>query len=387
MPRSQRAEPTRFPFTKAALEALQQKPPARHSYVYDTKARALAASVSPKGRISFLLYRSVHGRPRRIRIGPFPALSIAQARERAERLNGAIAAGEPVAGRPHAVGELFTEYLRHARDHKASWREDERQYHRYLLPWQDRRLEAVRRHDVEELHARIGKQAGHYAANRLLALLSAMFNRAIAKEWMRDNPAKGVRRFREDSRERFLDAEELGRFFAALEEEPEEDARDFFSLLLLTGARRGNVMAMHWDQVDLAERVWRIPKTKSGRPLQVPLAAPALAILARRADTDATGYVFPGRGKAGHITEVRAAWERLRDRAELSDLRMHDLRRTMGSWQAATGASLPVIGKSLGHSNAATTQIYARLNIDPVRAAVETAAAAMVAAGRPRGKK
>ena len=92
-------------------------------------------------------------------------------------------------------------------------------------------------------------------------------------------------------------------------------------------------------------------------------------------------WVFPSYGKTGHLVEPKKAWNRLLDRAEISDLRIHDLRRTLGSWQAATGASLPVIGKSLGHKNQATTAIYARLDLDPVRQAVNTATAAMLAAG------
>ena len=171
---------------------------------------------------------------------------------------------------------------------------------------------------------------------------------------------------------------------SALDEEPNDTARDFFRVALFTGARRGNVLEMRWADVDLDAATWRIPHTKNGTPQTVTLAPPVVDLLVRRRDLarldkSLSPYVFPGNGKTGHYVEPKSAWRRILKRADIPDARIHDLRRTLGSWQAITGASLPIIGKSLNHKNPSTTAIYARLDLEPVRASVERAAEAMPA--------
>jgi integrase len=112
----------------------------------------------------------------------------------------------------------------------------------------------------------------------------------------------------------------------------------------------------------------------SGREtLTIVLTPLVVQILETRKASSTSPWVFPGTGKTKHLVEPKSAWRRILKRAALTDLRLHDLRRTLGSWQAATGASLPVIGKSLGHSSLAATAIYARLDTDPIRASVERA--------------
>jgi len=150
---------------------------------------------------------------------------------------------------------------------------------------------------------------------------------------------------------------------------------------LLTGARRANVLSMKWQDINFARAEWRIKETKNGTPQTVALSPEAIEVLFNRKPTEATVFVFPGIGKAGHLIEPKKGWERILERAGIEDLRIHDLRRTLGSWQAKTGASLAIIGKSLNHKNQNTTAIYARLDLDPVRDSVNTATSAMLAAG------
>ncbi len=185
-------------------------------------------------------------------------------------------------------------------------------------------------------------------------------------------------------RERFLNADELRRFLDALESETAL-FHDFFMLLLLTGARRGNVQAMRFDELNLELRTWRISTTKNHEPLTVHLPEQAVEILKQRQrERDGNPWVFPGgkKNQQSHLKEPKSAWDRVCKRAKLSDVRIHDLRRTMGSWQAASGTSLHIIGKSLGHKTAAATRIYARLDLEPVRQAVDIAVAAMMAAAK-----
>jgi len=263
-------------------------------------------------------------------------------------------------------------------------------------------------------------------------LFSSVFGRAIEWGLLDNNPAKGIRDNGEKSRDRFLQHDELPRVFAALAQEPNQVFRDYFLLVLLTGARRANVRAMCWADLDLDRSEWRIPLTKNGQPQNVPLVPEAVAILKarREAATKGARFVFPASrtdSAYGHMSGERKAWLRLLDRdeatqlrqrieaaggnanhegnehaanalerlrrtakrlkintdgARLDDLRIHDLRRTMGSWQARTGASMVIIGKSLGHKSQQATAVYARLDLDPVRQAMETATSAMlVAAG------
>ena len=377
----------KFNFTKAGIARLPTPPKGKRAYYYDTKTRGLCVSVTDKGTKSFLVYRKVNGRPERITLGRCSDLSIEEARGGADEVNSTIAKGKNPQDKKRAIreemtiGELFDLYLeRHAKDHKKSWKGDEGQYNRYLTRWRNKKLSSVRKIEVQTLHAKIAKDKGPYAANRLLALLHTMFNKAIDWGWEKSNPTSGIQRFRERSRERFLEADELPRFFESLSLEPDDTIKDYVIISLLTGARRANVTAMQWDQINLERGTWTIPDTKNGTQHTIPLVLEAATILQNRMNNE-SDYVFPGRGQSGHMMEPKKGWKRILDRANIKDLRIHDLRRTLGSWQAATGANLSVIGKTLAHKNVSTTAIYARLNLDPVRKSMETATSAMMLAG------
>jgi integrase len=371
-------------FTRKNLDRLPLPDGSLRHYYYDAKVRGLALGVSSTGRKTFLLYRKIQGRPERVTLGLYPDLSIEQARGKASAMNAAIARGEDPAQQRRAIrgemtlGDLFAVYLeRHSKVYKRSWVEDEEQFRRYLQGWRSRRLSTLRKSDIALLHGRVGKEHGPYAANRLIALLRAMFNRAADWGWEGSNPAIGITKFRERARERFLEADELPRFFRALSEELNTTVRDYVLLSLLTGARRCNVLAMRWEELNLERATWTIPQTKSGEAFTVALSIPALKVLRERQQSATSEWVFPGIGTSGHLVEPKATWKRILRRAGIQDLRLHDLRRTLGSWQAATGASLSIIGKTLAHKNVATTAIYARLNLDPVRQSVNLATSAM----------
>ena len=374
-------------FTKATIEAFPL-PPVNRTYFYDSQVRGLCLSVTAKGSRSFLVYRWMDGKPERITLGRYPDLSIEQARGKASEVNGALARGEDprfvLSGRNKALtmGQVFGEYMeRHAKLHKKTWEEDQRQFNTLVGHWAKRKVESIKRTEVQTLHAQIGQERGIYAANRLLALLHSTFNKAKTWGFMEgENPAHGIPKFRETSRDRFLHKDELPRFFQALADEPNSTLRDFFLVSPLTGARRANVLTMRWEQINFTDATWRIPDTKNHTPQTLPLTKEMLTILSERQKETKGDWVFPGRSK-GHLKEPKTAWKRILKRAGLDNLRIHDLRRTMGSWQASTGASLTVIGKSLGHKNTSTTAIYARLGVEPVRGAMEVATNAMLAAG------
>ncbi len=384
--------PKRLPFTRPRLEKLPVPIDGRE-YHYDAHVPSLACCVTSAGSRTFYVYRKANGRPVRVRLGRVDELTVDDARKLTLRIIGEIAEGkdpqaERIAKRGETtLGELFDYWLEHhARPHKRTWREDQKSFDRYLHGWRNRCLSAIRRPTIQALHVRVGADHGIYAANRLRGLLHTLFAKAAVDLGFEGaNPVKGIRKFHEKSRERFLQADEFPRFWAALEAEPSTVCRDFFKIALLTGARRGNVLSMRWDEVHLDRATWAIPDTKTGDSLTVALSPEAIAILRERLANNPAGcpWVFPGHVKGTHLTDPMRPWKAVLQRAGLSDLRIHDLRRTMGSWQAASGASLPVIGKSLGHKLASTTSIYARLNLDSVRESVNRATAAMMIAAKP----
>jgi integrase len=209
-----------------------------------------------------------------------------------------------------------------------------------------------------------------------------------------DNPAVEGTFFKErEARPFSFRADELKRLNQALLDEPDWRWRAFFPLSLFLGTRRGELMNARWADFDLNAGIWRIPDTKAGRPHLLALPKAAIEILKQWPTRNNSDWVFPGESKSGHMIEPFKAWQRIRQRAGLdgdeddpkSAVRVHDLRRTLGSWLAASGYSLPLIGRALNHSNVSTTAIYARLNLDPVREALEHNAKMMIAVSSKSG--
>ena len=302
-------------FTKMRLAAIPV-PQGKRVYVYDEKTEGLCLCVTPAGTRTFYIYKWMDRRPVRIPLGKFPTLSVEQARTACRKLLGKHADGVDVqqarqaARHEQTVAGLWSFWLAYAEQSKRpkSLSEDKRQYNSFLKPWAGRRLSTIKKADVAALHAKIGKENGKYAANRVLSLVRAMFNKAGDMGFNGVNPAVGVKRFPEEKRDRFLGADELPSFFKALLAE-NATFRDFFLLAILSGARRSNVQSMAWADVDLNAAYWRIPSTKSGVPVVVPLVPAAVAILtARRKITNGSPFVFPSSGRTGHIMDPKAAW-------------------------------------------------------------------------------
>ena len=374
-------------FTKKALEDLTLPSHGKRNFYYDIKTRGLAISVTSKGTKTFVVYRKVDGKPERVTLGVFPDLSIENARNLASEVNSKIAQGKnPNAEKRNIkedldLAQLFEQYMElYSKIHKKSWQGDLNLYNYYLTNWKEKKIALIKKTDIESLHASIGAAYGKYAANRTFALLHTMFNKAIDWGFEGVNPCIGIKKFKEKSRERFLQTDELPKFFIALNEEPNETLKDFFYVCLLTGARKNNVLTMSWNDISFDRAVWNIKDTKNGEIQNIHLSDETLVILQKRYARKTNNWVFASSSsKTGHLVEPKSAWKRLLKKAGLADLRIHDLRRTLGSYQAATGANSYIIGKSLGHKTQAATAIYARLNLDPVRESVNKATSAMFA--------
>lgn len=239
----------------------------------------------------------------------------------------------------------------------------------HLSKWADREIQSIKSAEIQDWADELGV-ASPSAARRAVHQMAAIINWGARRgHHAGPNPCASVDLFNLRSRERFLLPAEIGRLRAALDKQP-SIISDFFWLCLLTGARRGNVLAMAWADIDTDLALWRIPTAKNGDSHLIPLCPAALAILERRRLACSSPWVFPGRRPGQHLKEVKRAWRRTIAEAGLSDLRIHDLRRTVGSYMAIAGESQYVIGKALGHKDQRSTAVYARLDLSPVRSAL-----------------
>jgi len=377
-------------FNQRNIERLRA-PETGRRVVHDTEQQGLVLRVTPGGCKTFCVQRWMNGRTERVKLGRWPDLTVTAARRQARAMIGRIADGaNPADDKRQArdewtIGELWEHFHEHhlksrckaktAHDYKL-W------YEKHLKRWASRSISSIRRADVQRLHGQIGKTAPTMA-NRVIAVISSMYSHARRFGYEGVNPARDIEAFRERSRDRYLTADEFPRFWKALEADPSDNFRDFIKMLLFTGARRGNVQAMRWDNLDIKAGVWRIPDTKAGEAQTIYLPDVARDILKRRKTNTQNEYVFPGRHR-GHLKEPMNQWRELLKRAGITDLNMHDLRRSLGSWMAAGGSSLQIIGRQLGHKRQETTAIYSRLDLTPIQQSVDVAVNAMLSAAQSK---
>lgn len=425
-----------FLFTQLKIDSLSIPEHGKRAYYKDEKEAGLILDVRSSGSKSFYLYKKINGRPERILLGQYPDMKIPEARAKAAVLKGQIAKGINPQEEKRKIrqeitfGDLFNQYMeRYSKLQKRSWMYDEREVNKFLSHWLKRKVSSIKKYEVQRLHEDIRRNNGLYQANRILERVRGIYNKGIEWGLECENPATGIKKFKEQARDRFIQPNELPLIFAALEQDENQTTKDYFYIALMTGARKTNILKMRWEQISWETAQWRIPDTKNGEPVIVPLIEQALQILERRKAKSKSRWVFEGDGKDGHFSCPKHSWDRIRQTATLElwrndtelsdfvesvetrlqtqdnygytvlklvkeiqkeakaknielpvgmlDLRIHDIRRTMGSYQAITGASLPIIGKSLGHKSAQATSIYARLNVDPVRDAMNKATDAM----------
>ena len=211
-------------FTINTLRSLPLPKANSRSYYYDIKTPGLEIMIFPSGTKTFFLYKRVNGKPEKIKLGRFPEMPPEQARKQAYEDINLIAKGINPNKKKKELrdegnfAELFVKYLEeHAKIRKRSWKENLGMYNRYLCPLDNRKLSTISRSDLEKLHNNIKMNAGLYAANRTLTLLKTMFNKAIDWGFKNHNPAMNIKNFRESTRDRALQPDEIGRFFKSFE--------------------------------------------------------------------------------------------------------------------------------------------------------------------------
>jgi integrase len=372
-------------------------PKAGNKITYDDEIAGFGVRVTAAGARSFILnYRTRTGRERRFTIGSCTNWKAAAARKEAELLKKRIDLGEdPLAqieaGRDaKTVADLahrFIEEHSKAKNRPSTLDGYERQIKNWILPkLKHIKVAELTFADVDGVHRYVTKSGHPYAANRVIALLSKMLNLSVRWGWRKDNPAKGIEKNHEEKREVYLTPDEVAGLAKALAEHHDRQAANVIRLLLLTGARKGEVLKARWDEIDLAAGVWtkRSAHTKQKKSHRVPLSAPARQLVAQLHEERGAEsvWVFPSSRVEGQPREgIKRNWEEVRVAA--GGKRIHDLRHTYASILASSGMSLPIIGALLGHTQSQTTLRYAHLYDDPLRAATERVGAIVDAGKKP----
>ncbi len=395
--------------TKRVVDAA--KPKGRDHFMWDDDLPGFGLRVFASGRKSYLIQYRASGRTRRYTIGLHGKFTPDEARKRAARLLAEVAdGGDPSGERTEArkamtVAEVADLYLSEGLAEKpnkkaSSWKADASNIRRHILPLLGRRLaKSLTQADVARFQSEVaaGRTAadektgfrgraivkgGKGTAARSLAVLAAMLQFGVGRGLLPSNPGRGVKPYKGEKKERFLSEAEVSRLAETLATMEAEHALPAVAaaairLLLLTGCRKNEILSLRWEWIDFDRGGLCLPDSKAGART-IPLAAPALEILAGLPRS--SEWVLPAAKGDGHYVGLGKAWERVRERAGLDGVRAHDLRHSFASFAVADGATLYLVGKVLGHRQARTTEVYAHLHDDPVRAVADRTAARIAAA-------
>lgn len=366
--------------------------PQAETIYWDEALSGFGLRVKPNGTKSYVIqYRTrSSGRSRRKTIGQHgPLLSFNEAKKQATGLlSDVLRGGDPVEDAASmrnaaSVADLAEQYYEiHAlpKKRKKSTANDRSMLDRFVLPrLANKKVLDVGHRDIQLFHNSLN--ATPYQANRVLSLLSKMFELSISWGMRGDNPTKGIEKFHEEKRHRWLSKDELARLGTALDRHWNQKAANAIRLQLLTGARIGEVLSAHWQDFDLDRGVWVKPShhTKQKRTEHLPLANAAVALLEKIHNDQQNDsiFVFPGKSKIKPIVDLKKFWKSLLADADISDYRIHDNRHTHASQLVSSGMSLAIVGRLLGHTNPMTTQRYAHIADEPLRAAAEVMASKM----------
>jgi integrase len=375
--------------------------PSKDSFHWDEDLTGFGVKVTPAGRKVFVLQTRLNGRPRRYTIGTYGIpWSPDTARAEAKRLLGLVSTGvDPkqvvdLSKSEKNVQQLAELYWKAMEGHKkpvtiVNERGLEVRHIRPLLG--SKKLSELQRHDVQKFlndiaagktatdirtkpRGRVRVKGGKASANRTHGLLSSMLSFAVEEKLISENPALGVKQFKLKKHDRFLSASETERLGKALSTVAGEGASPYaiaaIKFLALSGCRKSEALTLQWSWIDFKHRFAKLPDSKTGQKILF-LGIHAVEFLQQLPRVGGSDLVFPSAAGGLVPISIQKIWQRVRAAAGLNGLRIHDLRHNFASSGVASGQSLYIVGKLLGHSQPLTTQRYAHLASDPVRAAAD----------------
>ena len=364
--------------------------------LFDSNCKGLMVEIRQTGRKTYYLrYQNGRGRTRQLKIADERDVTLSQARQLADGLRNKIAIGEdPLDDKavqrqvPTFADFIADQYMPYVKSYKRSWDTDVSILKNHLLPrFGKRYMDEITRQDIVKIHGdRKASGAAAGSANRLLIMMRYIFNLALKWEvpGIKTNPCKGVPLMEENNKmERYLSVEEAQRLYEAVCKSENTMLKFIVPMLILTGARKREVLDARWEDFDLGRRAWRIPISKSGKARHVPLSDGALALLATMPRNMDCKWAFANPETGKPYVSIFYAWNTARKSVGLSDVRMHDLRHSFASLLINSGRSLYEVQHILGHTQVKTTQRYAHLSQDTLLAAANSATTALGAAMRP----
>ncbi len=363
-----------FRFTYKNVRELKSS--TKREYFHDSIEKDLLLQVTPTGVKTFYLYRRIDGQPVRYRLGD-AEMGVKNARGEAVKIRAQIMNGKNPQKKKKefrqqdTLSQMFEKFMAEKKP-----RLSHNTYDEYQRIWDkdlksvfgNKKVSEITFDSIKRFHRKYAPKP--YYANRCVMLLRAIFNLFIKDGTFKGvNPTTGIKFNKEEARVRYMEHSEIERFFDAFNNSDDSVSKLAILMMLYTGARRGNVLRMKWDELDLDAKIWNIPRTKTGKNKTVPLADSALEILLQiKADNPDETYVFPSETSAsGHLEDVKRVWHTLKKKANLKNFRLHDLRHTLATYMVAQGANPYIVQRVLTHQSSQSTQIYVNLGVEHLR--------------------
>lgn len=373
--------------TPQLVKSTSCPPEKRKTDFFDTDCKGLMLEVGITGRKTYYLrYQNERGRTKQLRLADAADVTLAQAKTLASKYRNQIAMGEDPANARSALKQvptvgafIYQQYIPYTKNYKRSWSTDAGLLRNHIEPvWGRKYMDEITKQDVITLMSNHRKTHAPGSCNRLLIIVRYMFNLALRWEVpnVKGNPTAGFKLMEENNlHERYLTKEEAAALYAQLEKSDNQMLRFIIPALILTGARKREVLDAKWEDFDVDRRIWRIPVSKTGRR-HVPLSDGMLKLLHQVPRLSNCPYVFANPKTRKPFISIFYSWDTARTRAGLAEVRIHDLRHSFASFLVNAGRSLYEVQKILGHTDVKTTQRYSHLAqttlIDAVNAAVDS---------------